>query len=165
MKGWAEFYKERLGTSCKVSQVVPNGISDRDTPVTESVPAFQRRVDRMGINQVLIAPRAQWQNPFAECAIGFIRPGRLDHFIVLNERFCVGWCCRSWASTSSSAEATAQIKSWKSRGTYPRCQRAFQSFQSRERQWSDQQHRKSRPTDGGFAISSHHLPPLTPWPP
>src|SRR2546425_3521279 len=30
---------------------------------------FQRRVERMGIRQVVIAPRAPWQNPFAERVI------------------------------------------------------------------------------------------------
>jgi len=48
--------------------------------------AFVRRVDRMGMHQVLIAPRAPWQNPFAERVIGSIRRECLDHFVVLNER-------------------------------------------------------------------------------
>lgn len=34
---------------------------------------FQRRVERMGIRQNVIAPRAPWQNPFAERLIGSIR--------------------------------------------------------------------------------------------
>ena len=48
--------------------------------------AFHRRVDRLGIHQVLIAPHAPWQTPFAERVIGSIRRECLDHFIVLNER-------------------------------------------------------------------------------
>ena len=48
--------------------------------------AFHRRVARMGMHQVLIAPHAPWQNPFAERVIGSIRRERLDHFIMLNER-------------------------------------------------------------------------------
>ena len=40
----------------------------------------------MGIRQVVIAPRAPWQNPFAERVIGSIRRECLDLVIVLNER-------------------------------------------------------------------------------
>jgi putative transposase len=47
---------------------------------------FQRRVERMGIRQVVIAPRAPWQNPFAERVFGSIRRESLDLVIVLNER-------------------------------------------------------------------------------
>ena len=47
---------------------------------------FQRRVERMGIRQVIIAPRAPWQNPFTERVIGSIRRECLDLVIVLNER-------------------------------------------------------------------------------
>ena len=38
-----------------------------------------------GIRQVLIAPRAPWQNPFAERVIGSIRRECLDLVIVLSE--------------------------------------------------------------------------------
>ena len=48
--------------------------------------SFQRRVERMGIRQVVIAPRAPWQNPFAERVIGSIRRECLDLVIVLSER-------------------------------------------------------------------------------
>jgi len=47
---------------------------------------FARRVKGMGIREVLIAPRAPWQNPFAERVIGSIRRECLDHVIVFNER-------------------------------------------------------------------------------
>lgn len=40
----------------------------------------------MGIHEVLIAPRAPWQNPFAERVIGSIRRECLDHVIVFSER-------------------------------------------------------------------------------
>ncbi len=46
---------------------------------------FSDRVEHMGIEKVLIAPRASWQNPYAERIIGSIRRECLDHVIVLNE--------------------------------------------------------------------------------
>src|SRR5437773_1188812 len=47
--------------------------------------AFSRRVERMGIHEVHIAPRAPWQNPFAERVIGSLRREGLDHFLILSE--------------------------------------------------------------------------------
>ncbi len=47
---------------------------------------FTRRVDGMRIDDVRIAPRSPWQNPYAERVIGTIRRECLDHVIVLNER-------------------------------------------------------------------------------
>ena len=47
---------------------------------------FQRRVESMGIEEVLTAPRSPWQNAFVERVIGRIRRDCLDHAIVLNER-------------------------------------------------------------------------------
>jgi putative transposase len=47
---------------------------------------FVRRVHSLRMTEVLIAPRAPWQNPFAERVIGSIRRECLDHVIVLNER-------------------------------------------------------------------------------
>jgi putative transposase len=49
-------------------------------------PAFKERVERMGIEEVLAAPRSPWQNPFVERVIGSIQRECLDHVIVLNER-------------------------------------------------------------------------------
>jgi Integrase core domain len=40
----------------------------------------------MGIEEVVIAPRSPWQNPYVERLIGSIRRGCLDHMIVWNER-------------------------------------------------------------------------------
>jgi putative transposase len=48
--------------------------------------AFARRVNGLGICEVLIAPRAPWQNPFAERVIESIRRECLDHVVVINER-------------------------------------------------------------------------------
>ncbi len=47
---------------------------------------FQRRVESIGIEQVLTAPRSPWQNPYVERLIGSIRRDCLDHVIVLSER-------------------------------------------------------------------------------
>ena len=46
---------------------------------------FRRRVQGLGIGEVLTAPRSPWQNPFAERLIGTIRRELLDHVIVMNE--------------------------------------------------------------------------------
>jgi transposase InsO family protein len=46
---------------------------------------FQDRVEHMGIKEVLIAPRAPWQNPYVERLIGSIRRECLDHVIVFGE--------------------------------------------------------------------------------
>ena len=47
---------------------------------------FQRCCVALGLRQILIAPQAPWQNPFAERVIGSIRHECLDHVVVLNER-------------------------------------------------------------------------------
>jgi len=46
---------------------------------------FANRVRRMGIEEVLTAPRSPWQDPFVERLIGSIRRECLDHILVLNE--------------------------------------------------------------------------------
>ena len=48
-------------------------------------PAFRARVKVMGVEEVVIAPRAPWQNPYAERIIGSIRRECLDHIIIFNE--------------------------------------------------------------------------------
>jgi putative transposase len=57
-------------------------LRDRDSIYGE---AFTRCLNTMGIRQVITAPRAPWQNPFAERVIGSIRRECLDHFLILNE--------------------------------------------------------------------------------
>ncbi len=49
-------------------------------------PRFRRRVQAMGIDEVVTAPRSPWQNPYAERVIGSIRRECLDHVIIFNER-------------------------------------------------------------------------------
>jgi transposase InsO family protein len=48
--------------------------------------SFRQRARHMGIEEVLIAPRSPWQNPYSERLIGSLRREGLDHVIVLNER-------------------------------------------------------------------------------
>ncbi len=57
-------------------------LRDRDTSYG---PAFRDRVQVMGIEQVVTAPRSPWQNPYAERLIGSIRRECLDHIIIFNE--------------------------------------------------------------------------------
>ena len=49
-------------------------------------PRVRTADERPGTSEILIAPRAPWQNPFAERVIGSIRRECLDHVIVINER-------------------------------------------------------------------------------
>lgn len=46
---------------------------------------LRQRVKGTGIEEVVIAPRSPWQNPYCERLIGSIRRECLDHLIVLNE--------------------------------------------------------------------------------
>ena len=46
---------------------------------------FRRRVQNLGIREVVIARRSPWQNPYAERVIGRLRRELLDHVIVFNE--------------------------------------------------------------------------------
>jgi putative transposase len=43
-------------------------------------------VNGLGMSEILIAPRAPWQTPFAERVIGSIRRECLDLVLMLNER-------------------------------------------------------------------------------
>ena len=47
---------------------------------------FDTRVDGLGMEQVLTAPRSPWQNPSVERMLGSIRGECLDHVLVLDER-------------------------------------------------------------------------------
>jgi transposase InsO family protein len=48
--------------------------------------SFRKWVRELGIEEVIIAPRSPWQNPYAERVIGTLRRELLDHVIVLSER-------------------------------------------------------------------------------
>ncbi len=55
---------------------------DRDSIYGEF---FRQRIKHRGIEQVVTAYRAPWQNPYVERLIGSIRRECLNHVIVLNE--------------------------------------------------------------------------------
>ena len=62
----------------------PNSfILDRDSIYGST---FRSRVANMGIDEVLIAPRSPWQNPYVERVIGSVRRECLDHVIIHNQR-------------------------------------------------------------------------------
>ena len=46
---------------------------------------FRKRIKHMGMDEVLIAPRSPWQNPYVERVIGSIRRECLAHFIILGK--------------------------------------------------------------------------------
>jgi putative transposase len=46
---------------------------------------FASRAHALGIQEVTIAPRSPWQNPYVERLIGTLRRDCLDHIVVLNE--------------------------------------------------------------------------------
>jgi transposase InsO family protein len=58
-------------------------IRDRDKKYGE---AFLRRIESIGIKEVLISAQSPWQNPYVERIIGSIRRECLDHVIVFNEK-------------------------------------------------------------------------------
>jgi putative transposase len=62
-------------------------IRDRDGIYGEF---FKRRVKGMNIEEVLIAPKSPWQNPYVERWIGSIRRECLDHMMILNEEHLRG---------------------------------------------------------------------------
>src|SRR5689334_9998256 len=58
-------------------------IRDRDGVYGYEV---RRRLDSLGIEEVLTAPQSPWQNAYGERLIGSIRRECLNHFIILNAR-------------------------------------------------------------------------------
>ena len=47
---------------------------------------LRKRVQSIGIEEILTAPRSPWRNAYVERMIGSIRRDCLDHVVVLNER-------------------------------------------------------------------------------
>jgi putative transposase len=75
-------------TARQIVETFPNGtapgylLRDRDAIYGE---CFTRCLVNMGIREVIIAPRAPWQDAFVERVIGSIRRECLDHVIILSE--------------------------------------------------------------------------------
>ncbi len=57
-------------------------LRDRDSIYSE---CFRQRVQHIGIEEVVTAPRSPWQNPYVERLNGSIRHECLNHVIILNE--------------------------------------------------------------------------------
>jgi transposase InsO family protein len=58
-------------------------LRDRDASYCS---VFRKRIEAMGITEVVTEPRSPWQNAYVERAIGSIRRECLDHIVVFNER-------------------------------------------------------------------------------
>ena len=58
-------------------------LRDRDASYGQT---FRDRVEAMGVEEVVTAPRSPWQNPFVERIIGSIRRECLNHVIIFDER-------------------------------------------------------------------------------
>lgn len=58
-------------------------LRDRDGKYGER---YRARARSLGIEEVVIAPRSPWQNPFVERVVGSIRRDCLDQVIIFNER-------------------------------------------------------------------------------
>jgi len=82
-------WRGEMWVSQQLREVFPLGdvprflIRNRDGIYCEEV---QAAIKTLGIEDVVIAPRSPWQNPFVERVIGTLRREVLDHFIVFNER-------------------------------------------------------------------------------
>src|SRR4029077_5165772 len=66
-------------------------LRDRDASYGQT---FRDRVEAMGIEEVVTAPRSPWQNPFVERIIGSIRREYLNHVIIFDQRHL----CRALSS-------------------------------------------------------------------
>jgi transposase InsO family protein len=78
----AEWTAQQIVNAFPYDEVPRFLIRDRDGIYGDH---FTERVDGMGIDEVLIAPRSPWQNPYCERMIGSVRRECLDHVIVLSE--------------------------------------------------------------------------------
>jgi len=57
-------------------------LRDRDGIYGEE---FRERIEAIGIEEIITAPRSPWQNPFCERLIGSVRRDCLNHVIILGE--------------------------------------------------------------------------------
>ena len=73
----------QLVEACGMAATPKHLIRDRDGIYGYD---FQRQAKALGIDEVITAPGAPWQNAYAERVIGSIRRECLDHMIILGER-------------------------------------------------------------------------------
>jgi len=79
----AEWAAQQLVEALTERDAKPYLIRDRDATYGNE---FRRRIQSLGIKEIITAPRSPWQNAFAERLIGSIRRECLDHIVVLNQR-------------------------------------------------------------------------------
>ena len=79
----AQWTAQQLVEAFLFNTAPPYLLRDRDAIYGKRV---RRRIESLGIEEVVSAPRSPWQNPYVERIIGSIRRECLDHVIVLNER-------------------------------------------------------------------------------
>ena len=105
---------------------------------------FQKRVKDMGIEEVLIAPRSPWQNPYCERVIGSIRRDCLDHVIVLNE-----------SPSAPHPDRVLRVLSQFAAASFPGSQLADTTLQSNRRPRA-----KSLPSrkSAAYTIGTHGVP-------
>ena len=79
----AEWTARQLVEACGLDEAPRYLIRDRDQVYGER---FSRQARTLDIGEAVIAPRAPWQNAYAERLIGSIRREALDHIVALGER-------------------------------------------------------------------------------
>jgi len=83
----AEWTARQLVEACGLDEAPRYLIRDRDRVYGER---FSRQARTLDIGEAVIAPRAPWQNAYAERVIGSIRRECLDHVVVIGERHLKG---------------------------------------------------------------------------
>ena len=78
-----EWTMQQIREACPWEQVPRYLLRDRDAIYGRD---FAALTQDMGMEEVVTAPRAPWQNPYVERLVGSIRRECLDHVIVWNQR-------------------------------------------------------------------------------
>jgi hypothetical protein len=112
-------------------------IRDRDGVYGEEV---RQVLKGLGIEEVLIAPRSPWQNPYCERLIGTIRRDLLDHVMSSGSGTCCG-CCRAFSTTIITTGAVTR-RSTATRRTGVRSRRRTEARSQR------------RPSSAGYTIAT-----------
>jgi transposase InsO family protein len=78
----AEWTAQQIVEACPWDSAPKYLLRDRDGIYGK---VFQNRVRGMGIEEIKIAAKSPWQNPYCERVIGSIRKDCVNHLVVLNE--------------------------------------------------------------------------------